>query len=334
MGNLDDVYLPFSEEVLARYLASPAVKGTAVETENNGNLLAIRYYARSAAEYKNFHERRDRTQCSFSEMKGPCQIEKDERIWTAGTLIPIHESAERISAWSRVLQRCFGPTPPFRPPTSWEDLVMDPLELLLEVPLPSPAEYRRWLGQHLRERNLVQYVIDGGSRAFVEESSLDTPVPRLEGFTHADAVLSSRSSGLRVIFEAKLTADASCDVTFDTMRNQLCRIIDAMIDEGAVDTQHQGLMRNAAKSLFVLLTPKLFKDNPQARLYGYLMHDYCSNPQTLARDLPHRYRNDWAEISRRIGWLTWEDCHEILPDACRWIDKAGSSTMLSDRQSQ
>ena len=36
------------------------------------------------------------------------------------------------------------------------------------------------------------------------------------------------------------------------------------------------------------------------------------DPGVLGRDLPHRSGVDWTAIAARIGWLTWEDAHEIL----------------------
>lgn len=73
--------------------------------------------------------------------------------------------------------------------------------------------------------------------------------------------------------------------------------------------------------MFVLLTPELFKRVRRSRLYGFLMDDYMGSAENLHRDLPHREaRKDLAEAARRIGWLTWEDCHRVLPAAAPWLD--------------
>jgi hypothetical protein len=83
--------------------------------------------------------------------------------------------------------------------------------------------------------------------------------------------------------------------------------------------------RDPERTLFALLTPRLFQEAPHSRLYGSLMEDYRSTPESLARDLPHR-EADWAQLSRQIGWLTWEDCEEVLPGACPWLGSAGGSS--------
>lgn len=49
------------------------------------------------------------------------------------------------------------------------------------------------------------------------------------------------------------------------------------------------------------------------------MHEYRFSPAALARDLPHRKGVDFAEVSGRLGWLTWEECNRILPGACPWL---------------
>jgi hypothetical protein len=30
---------------------------------------------------------------------------------------------------------------------------------------------------------------------------------------------------------------------------------------------------------------------------------------------------DWQSVSQRLGWLTWEDCNEVLPGSCRWLSR-------------
>jgi hypothetical protein len=77
--------------------------------------------------------------------------------------------------------------------------------------------------------------------------------------------------------------------------------------------------REPERSLFVLVSPKIFKDEPRSRLYGWLMEDYRDYPEHLARDLCHRAQRDWAPVSKRLGWTTWEQANEILPGACGWL---------------
>jgi hypothetical protein len=72
--------------------------------------------------------------------------------------------------------------------------------------------------------------------------------------------------------------------------------------------------------LFLLITPKIFKDNPSSRLYGYLINEYMNQPQSLKRDLPHRTENICFEkLSKKIGWLNWEDFKNVNHKCCLWL---------------
>jgi len=77
--------------------------------------------------------------------------------------------------------------------------------------------------------------------------------------------------------------------------------------------------RDPANSLFSLLTPGSFKRYPRSRLYGWLMREYITDPNALKRDLTHREEMDWVGLSRRIGWLIFEDLEQIRPGACPWL---------------
>lgn len=121
----------------------------------------------------------------------------------------------------------------------------------------------------------------------------------------------------RVLFEAKVLSDCSCDVTFDARRNQIARNIDVMLDANPTLMAPLSL-RDPERTLFALLTPRMFKDHPRSRLYGSLMESYRSRPDSLAEDLPHRTA-DWPSVSRRLAWLTWEDLDEVLPGSCTWL---------------
>jgi len=161
----------------------------------------------------------------------------------------------------------------------------------------------------LTERQLIPYVLD----AAAGDSSA-----RLEGFTHADTVLVSETSGFAVIFEAKVSADISYEITFDMMRNQIARYIDVMLEKPT--EQSPPLSRRLPeKTLFVLVTPRMFREHWRSRLYGRVMNDYWSDPDKLGEDIPHREQLDCAGIVRRLGWITWEDCNAVLPAACSWL---------------
>jgi hypothetical protein len=81
--------------------------------------------------------------------------------------------------------------------------------------------------------------------------------------------------------------------------------------------------RDPGRTCFALITPEIFRDRPEGRLHGWLMRDYRSNPISLERDLPHRAGTDFAQISRRLGWFTWEDFNRALPGSCPWLPPAG-----------
>ena len=125
-------------------------------------------------------------------------------------------------------------------------------------------------------------------------------------------------NGFAVIIEAKVLSDISYDITYDTMRNQIARNIDVMLEDNKKLCQPLD-KRDPEKTLFLLVTPKLFKDNPSSRLYGYKFKEYKTKPESLSGDLPHRKNYDWQNISSRLGWLTWEDFKSVNKDCCRWL---------------
>jgi hypothetical protein len=173
------------------------------------------------------------------------------------------------------------------------------------------------LPENVANRNIVRYVVDAG-----------TGKKGLEGTSQADAVVINEDNHFGIVFEAKVTADASCEISFDAMRNQIARMIDVMLEwPRKANTVPALSKRNPDRSLFVLLTPRVFKEHWQSRFYGFLMDDYRSlerGPDALKRDLPHRADQkdiDWSHLPKRIGWLTWEDFDEVIQKSCPWLPK-------------
>lgn len=124
-------------------------------------------------------------------------------------------------------------------------------------------------------------------------------------------------NGFAWLIEAKVLSDVSYSISFDNYRNQVVRNLDVMLD----NTSQPGAgleARDPARSLFALLTPGNFKRYPSSRLYGWLIHEYQSDPRTLQRDLPHRADIDWKSLSRRIGWFTFDDVERVRPGTCSW----------------
>lgn len=143
----------------------------------------------------------------------------------------------------------------------------------------------------------------------------------MEGATHVDALLINSSNGSAVFIEAKVLSDISYCVQYDSIRNQIIRNLDVMLNHNNSSDANLKTW-DSDKTLFLLLTPKLFKDNPRARLYVYIFSDYKSNPELIGQDLIHRGLDFSAckSISERMGWITWEDLRNINQDCCKWLD--------------
>jgi len=222
-------------------------------------------------------------------------------------------SADRTERLGALMRKCFREVPPLTALASWDECFGGGLHLFFEVNLPSPPTYKRWLGENLSRRQIVAYVLDASRRR-----GTDDVREGLEGPTQVDAILLNADNGFAVLFEAKVLSDISYQVSFDATRNQIARTIDVMLERNA-NLPEPSSLRWPEHTLFAMLTPEIFRQNPQSRLYGWLLNEYRSNPAALARDLPHRQSVDWPEVARRIGWLTWEDCEQLLPGSCPWL---------------
>src|SRR5688500_9384617 len=118
MGNdvIDSTYLPFTSEQLRPHFLVDA----------DGQ---VAYFERSAQAYHNFIVARpDRKGIPISDARGPCQIEKDERFWTATTMKKLVENPKALGA---VLRRTFGDEPPMSAFKSWDECLEGRLKLVL-----------------------------------------------------------------------------------------------------------------------------------------------------------------------------------------------------------
>jgi hypothetical protein len=140
----------------------------------------------------------------------------------------------------------------------------------------------------------------------------------LEGPTHADAPLINEDNGFAVLLEAKVGSDISCDISFDLLRNQLVRCIDVALEKND-SLPHPLCTRDPERTLVMLQTPALFKNHSGSRLYGWLFRHYRNDPSSLAAELRHRPGIQFDRVAERLGWLTWEECKGVLPDACPWM---------------
>jgi hypothetical protein len=314
---LDPIYLPFSAATLAKHFAPVGVSVNSPEDY-------LRYYQESADRYRTFLQTDlGQKALPLTALRSPCQMEKDERFWTAGCWLHIFYASNRVETLTRLMTDCFGSQPPVATLRSWEECFEGDLRLYFEAHLPSPVSYKRWLRENLRQRNLIPYVLRAASRAGNRD---------FEGATHVDALLLNASNGFALIVEAKVLSDVSYQVSFDVARNQLARNIDVMLEQNPL-LERPLRERDTDKTLFVFQSPAMFKTNPHARLYGWLLQDY-KNPRAIARDLPHRGERDWKSVASRIGWLTWEDCEAVLPGSCKWLAMEASALVDQNARPQ
>ncbi len=307
---IDGEYLPFTQEQLRCHFA-PTNKLKSDEVAKKH----LARFTQSAKRYHKFMGQTDRP-VSISNAKKPRQIEKDEQFWTAATLLGLYHSEDRAAAFASLLQVAFRGKPPFVDPevNSWEKCLSgDRLKLYFEAQLPSPKSYQEWLADNFDDRHLIPYVRDA-----IEAKRTRSKSPKTEGPTHVDALLLNPNNGFAVIFEAKLMSDISCDVTFDGMRNQIARNIDVMLDDRTHPVAPLD-QRRPDRTLFTFVTPQMFRMSPSSRLYGWLMKEYCSSPDSIARDLPNRNRDDWPHVATRLAWITWEQINAMLDNPYEWI---------------
>lgn len=248
---IDDKYLPFTRDQMRQHFL--------VDAESQ-----IDYFERSAERYHDFFTANFRIAGnSITNVRRARQIEKDERFWTAASLKHIFDHPRRNTTLEVILASAFGDKPPVEGLNTWSECLMGELSLYFEAQATSPKAYVDWLSQNLSERQIIPYVRDAAAREGRR---------RLEGPTHFDAVIVNRSNGFSLLIEAKVLSDISPHVSFDNLRNQLVRCIDVMI-EPAVQSKSRSLatafdVRKVERSLFALLTPEVFRRQPQSRLYG------------------------------------------------------------------
>jgi len=240
--------------------------------------------------------------------------EYNERFWVFTTLKHLFDQyvSSECSSGSglvKLIEGLFGDGPP-RGFKSWTDALGDCPRLFFEVNMPRPIEYREFLVERFQKVTLPP-------RSFQDSVPVGT---RFEGQTKVDAVLYGKP-GVALLFEAKVLSDASPTVRYDVTRNQIARSIDVLLEtpakpgDGLSTGEELRRQRDPDRSYFVLLTPAIFKDERRkSRLYAWLMAEYMSPSSTvLAEDLSHRTDKESVKrVTHRIGWLTFEQCHQEL----------------------
>lgn len=300
---LHKVYLPFSEDTMKEHF---------IQSDKDLDNVSkhISKYKRSIDRYELFESDKQ-----FNKgVRSIRQIEKDETFWTASSLMTLFHSSDRVNELKLLLTLAFGEVPPLDNISSWEECLNGELNLFFEPNIPSPKEYREWLKDNITAQNFIPYILDKAQNKKGEYRT------NLEGATNVDALLINSTNGFSVLIEAKVLSDISYQVSYDSMRNQIIRNVDVMLSSNKNLSKPLN-SRLPENSLFLLLTPRLYKDNPSSRLYGYTFNDYKKNNKRICEDLRHRNLNlnDCESISKRIGWCTWEDLKEINSDCCKWI---------------
>lgn len=300
---LHKIYLPFSEDKLREHFVQSSIDLLNIEKH-------ISNYKKSIENYSHFEAKTE----LLKDIRLIRQIEKDETFWTASSLMTIFHSSNRNNELLHLLTIAFGEKPPLDNFENWTDCLNGELYLFFEANIPSPKVYLDWLKYNASSHNFIPYIIDKARNKKGDFRS------DLEGATNVDALIINSTNGFSVIIEAKVLSDISYQVSYDSMRNQIIRNIDVMLSKNDKLTAPLN-KRIPENSLFLLLTPKLFKDNLRTRLYGYTFRDYKEDFRTIQVDLAHRNLNksQCKKISDRLGWITWEDLKIVNDDCCKWI---------------
>ena len=304
---IDPRFLPFTVDDLMSHM--PPQGASALDRPERW----VNHFVTSAARYNQFQAAYpERRGVPISATRTGAQVEKDERFWTATTFMHLMRSDDPGASLTAILVDTYGRNPPSRTQaSSWNELLDGPLQMYLEVALPSPREFQAELASRI-DQHPVEYV-----RLAARRSGSDEVKANLEGRTNVDAVVVNPDTGFGLLVEAKVLSDVSHDVSFDPIRNQIARNVDAMLDANPALARPLA-SRRPDRSFFLLTTPQLFLEHPTSRLYGWLMNDYRDNPGSLARDLVHR-ASDLDGVVERIGWTSWERINEVLPGACPWL---------------
>jgi hypothetical protein len=280
-----ETYLPFTSETLREYFVLADGRGGG----------------------RNRHTRAWTDRIERAEGKDPAFVARDETLWTAGALVPLHRCGN-ANLWRLLLTEAFGETPPVGEGATWSDLLgADDLRLFFEVGLSSPSAYRSWLSKNLETRHPL-----AEQRAVSE-----TRGESLEGRTHLDALLLAPSTGFAVHFEAKVLSDIDTKTKHDALRNQLARNLDCLWDQAGVPALPE---RKPELSVMLLITPELFRQQAASRLYGHLFELYKRDSAALHQHLPHLTPEECQELAKRLGWISFEQVHDLEPSACPWLE--------------
>lgn len=258
------------------------------------------------------------------------QLEKDETVWTAAAWKTLWDGADWKSNIIALLEKAFPSALPLGDIDTWDEALEGEKDkdvwLFFEANVGSPKDYLNHLATNAMNEHLVPYVKEKAVKKIKDESvQKGEPIGRkdLEGPTHVDALILNTKNGFNILIEAKVMSDLSYQVTYDAHRNQIARNIDVMLSDPKGKSHPPLDKRNPAKSLFLLLTPRVFhpeqSGKPKSRLYAYKMEDYGKDGEAISTDLAHAAGRIPQSIHLRMGWITWEDMKEVDENCCQWL---------------
>jgi len=192
-------------------------------------------------------------------------------------------------------------------------------KIIVEKQLPEILSYRAWLKDLFTRNNFHLYP---DRRATIAQKNQKVKAS-FEGNTNLDLLIEGISNGKKTacFIEAKFLSDISYQTTYNPLRDQIIRNIDAGIDY-VENPKNEVTFENFH---FFLLTPEIFKPKSfgcakddlkqslgvdSSRLYCYKMEGY-KKWENLKKALPHRQLddNDWETLAQNIGWISFENMY-------------------------
>jgi hypothetical protein len=231
-------------------------------------------------------------------------------------------NSQRLESINYMLSEVFGMR--YDRPPSPEFDHLDGVHM--EVVLPEILQYRKYVHRTIFRDGPYHLYQDRKQKL---SEKLEKEKASFEGSTNLDTLISGKDNdrNIHLFIEAKFLSDISKDITYVPVRNQIARNIDCAIDLMTAGGED---LKGLEHFWFLLLTPGIFRTEryggpvlspiarflPQrSRLFCYKMEDYL-HPDFLRRDLPHWKdildTQHWVLISKRIGWLTYEDIADTV----------------------
>jgi hypothetical protein len=194
--------------------------------------------------------------------------------WVTWTVFRLLERYAPTTWWPDLVDLAKDENPRLSLPSNWQEIP----EISLWECVASPRGYENASRERMRRSN---------DPAWVARSHNPKPV---EGESEIDIIL--RNRGVLVFAEAKLGSDVSPSTTYDPHRNQIIRNIDCVLDraEGRVP-------------IFWMVV----RDAGQGRSYIQLLNHYRSEPEALARELPHHDPQRVIALAGNLSLILWWD---------------------------